>query len=248
MATERQQGGCGGLEPEIGCIRSGGCGRGWVFAAAVVLVLAAGCGRGEQKARGTQIIIDSQPEQGATVMIEGIERGLTPVTLSGMPPGWIEVLLKKERYKKAADRIQVKEGQQEKFVIAMEPLVGYLTVESEPAGAEVTLLKDGKSLGNTPLFRIALPIGEYQFDIKLPNYYPQTETITVKEDFQYDRKYILKPMEATLSVLSQPTGASIWINNQIQDRKTPAKFKLPPGLYRVSVYSKGYIQSDGRAE
>jgi len=213
-----------------------------------LVLIAAGCGKEQQPSATAHITIDSQPEQGAMVMVEGIERGTTPVVLENMPPGWIEVLLKKDRYKKASDRIEVKAGQSGKFVIEMEPLVGYLTVESDPPGAEVILTKDSKVLGKTPIFRTALPIGDYEYQISLPNYYPQTETISVQEDFQYDRKYILKPMEATLSVLSQPTGAAIWLNNQLQDRKTPAKFKLPPGLYRVSVYAKGYIETDGKAE
>ncbi|HEX71798.1 MAG TPA: hypothetical protein ENN65_00565, partial [Candidatus Hydrogenedentes bacterium] len=38
----------------------------------------------------------------------------------------------------------------------------------------------------------------------------------------------------------------IWLNNQLQDQKTPARFRLPPGLYLVSVHSKGFIQEDER--
>jgi formylglycine-generating enzyme required for sulfatase activity len=53
-------------------------------------------------------------------------------------------------------------------------------------------------------------------------------------------------MEATLSVLSRPTGATIWLNNERREEKTPAKLVLPPGLYIVGVHAQGYVQSEER--
>lgn len=208
-----------------------------------LLLLVAGCGKHAGTAKTTRITIDSAPEHGASVMVEGVERGPTPVVIEGLEPGWVDVLLKKDRYRRAVDRVEVKTGSNDTFTIQMEPLVGYLTVESEPLGAEVRL-SNGTVLGQTPIVHRAMPVGEYSYELKLPDHYPQQETLTIQEDFQYERRYILKPMEGSLSVLSQPTGALIRLNNHEQENKSPAKFSLPPGIYRVSVYSRGFVEAE----
>lgn len=209
-----------------------------------VLLLGA-CGAGpERGVSATRITIESAPEQGAEVLVDGIDRGLTPVTIEGVRTGWVDVLVRKENYRRATDRILVKAGAEETFVLEMEPLTGHLSLDSEPAGAEI-LINDN-ALGKTPMLRMPLPIGEHVYELRMPNYYPVRESLTVQEDFQYEFKHRLRPIEATLSVLSQPTGAQIWLNNQLQDRKTPARFRLAPDLYVVSVHSKGFVQEEER--
>ena len=213
----------------------------------VCAALAAGCGRTSREAPRAKVTIESAPEQGATVLIQGVERGQTPLTVDDLPPGWVDVLLKKDNYKRTADRIEVKPGQFQKFVITMDPRVGFLSLESEPSGAEIVF--DGSVRpGATPLFRYPLSIGAHSYQLTLDNYYPVTSDLDVEEDFQYDFKYVLKPKEATLIVMSRPTGAAIRLNNQLQTKKTPAQFELDPGIYLVNVYSNGFIQEESKIE
>jgi hypothetical protein len=42
-------------------------------------------------------------------------------------------------------------------------------------------------------------------------------------------------MAGTLSIISNPPGASILINGQTRPEKTPAVIRLPPGAYRLQV-------------
>lgn len=215
----------------------------------VMLFLIAGVGCGPAKETGSTpaVTIDSAPEQGASVMIQGVERGVTPLTLEGLPLGWNDVLLKMDRYKRTADRIEIKAGEPQTFVIQMEPLVGYLSLESDPVGAEI-ILDGNTSAGKTPLFKHPLRIGDHTYELKMENYYPISETLNVEEDFQYEFKHQLKPMEATLNVLSRPTGATIRLNNQDQMKRTPSQFKLQPGTYLITVYSKGFVQEDAKVD
>ncbi len=212
-----------------------------LFLCMVGLILC-GCGRKEEKIF-TRVVIETTPEQGASVLIDGVERGLTPCTVEGLPPGWTDVLLKRDGYKRKADRIEVKPNQEVRFVIELDPLVGYVTIESTPAGAEVIL--DGEqTLGKTPLARVPLRIGPHKLDIRLENYYPESQEITVEEDFQYSFNYPLKPREGKLTVFSQPTNAELYLNNVLQPQKTPAILTLSPGTYLVSVHSRGYVQKE----
>lgn len=223
------------------------------FAARVLAALAilapclAGCGPSEPDLPQTHVVINSSPEQGAEVTILGEVRGATPVEVKGLPVGWQDVLLRKERYNNTVDRIDVKEGGRQEFTLELDPLVGYLTLQSTPEGAEV-YLADGELLGKTPFFRQPLPVGEHTYELRYPNHYPHKDTITVESDYQYEHTYNLKPVEGNIQLTSRPSGARVWINNEPQEKKTPFSFTLAPGTYVVSVYSPGYVQAEEKVE
>lgn len=201
-----------------------------------------GCGGEKQKAAGVTVTINSVPE-GAQVMAGGQQGGLTPAVMT-FEPGFVDVLLKKERYKDAAERIEVRAGGPSEFTIEMRPLMGFVTFESDPPGAAIKM--EGEVLGVTPIHSREIPVGPHEFEITLENYYGTTDSFEVQEDFKYTKKYVLKPMEATLALTSRPSGASIFINNKKQAETTPAKFTLMPGEYVISVYTEGYVQQDER--
>jgi formylglycine-generating enzyme required for sulfatase activity len=198
-----------------------------------------GCGSDKQ-ATTTTITIESSPEQGASVMIGGVVLGDTPITIPDIPVGLTDVLLKKENYKRTADRIQISGGPPENFIIELEPLTGLVTFETKPTGAFVFI--DSKPFGRTPILKGKVPVGNHQYEFQMDNYYPVDEEIEIKADFVYSYSQKLKPIEATLFVKSRPSGATIWINSQRQDKRTPASFRLDPADYLVDVHSDGYVQ------
>jgi len=189
-----------------------------------------------------QVTIHSEPEEGAQVTLDGQVWGNTPVTVAGLKPGEYDVFLSHPRYNRAHEVITVTDALEQTFTVRMEPLKGYVSVETRPIGAEVII--DGEKVGTTPLLKKELPVGEHTYAIKMENYYPIEGTISVEELFTHEIKHDLRPLEAKINVFSRPTGADIWINNLLQGKKTPAEFRLPPGQYLVSVYTPGYNQED----
>lgn len=217
-------------------------GRGLLVA--TMLMLLGGCG---ERVPETEVTIDSAPESGATVLLEGGLTGVTPATFKGLPEGQLNILLKMERFRDTEDEIRVEAGAPQRFVIEMEPLVGYLTIESEPEGAEVLL--DDAVIGKTPIKKYAVGIGEHKYRLSYPDYYPyESEVMDVKTDHQYgvNTKVNLKPQEGKLRVASKPTAASIWLNGKKQSLVTPQEYALAPGNYIVDVYTQGYIMNGTR--
>jgi len=196
----------------------------------------------EEPKQPNKVIIDSAPEQGALVLVGGLDRGPTPVTVEGLEPGPYEVVLKRDRYKRTIENITVKGDPQERFTVKMEPLVGYLSLESVPTGADVYV--DGEKAGTTPLANRPLQVGDHAYELRLENYYPISATFTVEDNFKHEFKHEFKAMEAELNVFSRPTGAQVWLDNMIQSQTTPAKFKLKPGTYLVTVYTPNFIEQE----
>lgn len=213
-------------------------------AIATLAPLFAGCGSAKPPAPDTEITIKTTPVDGAEVIISGQSRGLTPLTLKGLPPGFTDIVLKKEKFKRTFDRIEIRAGGPQVFTIELLPLVGYVNFSSIPDGAEVLI--DGQSAGRTPLYRHPVQVGEHTYAMRLENHYPAEGTLKIEEDFEYNERIELKGMEATLQVTSRPTGANIWLNEQLQSRKTPSTFTLQPGDYIVAVHSPGHVREETR--
>lgn len=189
-----------------------------------------------------KVVIESAPEEGALVLVAGLDRGPTPVTVEGLEPGSYEVVLKRERYKRSIQNIMVKGDPEEHFSITMDPLLGFLSIESKPVGAEVYL--DGEKVGVTPLLNRSLQVGEHSYELRLENYYPISSSFTAEDNFKHEFRHEFKAMEAELNIFSRPTGAQVWLNNMTQTQTTPAKFKLKPGSYLVTVYAPNCIEQE----
>ncbi|MBI2424767.1 MAG: SUMF1/EgtB/PvdO family nonheme iron enzyme [Candidatus Hydrogenedentes bacterium] len=217
---------------------------GIVLAGMVLLLSLSGCGGGNSGAHNTRVTIDSNPT-GAELIVAGQMYPSTPVTIEGLVPGFNDVVLMKENFKTTDDQIEVVEGKDDTFVIDLDPLVGYLSIDSDPMGAEVWLNGEER-IGLTPMVKYPLPVGDYTYQIRMENFYPLDESVSIGIDDQYSKRSTLVPMESELAVLSRPGGASIFINNQLQQSNTPAKFTLAPGSYLISVYLSGYAEKTER--
>ncbi len=202
----------------------------------------AGCGGKKKEQVFVSVTVESAPEQGAAVLMAGEDRGPTPVTIEGIAPGDYEIVLRLERYRRIIKPVTVTEEPHQTFLIDLEPLVGFFSVSSEPAGAAVYL--DGVHIGASPIVARTLQVGEYSYELRHPDYYPVENAFTMEENFKLEFNHQMRPLEAELTVFSRPSSASIWLNNILQAEKTPAKFVLRPGTYLVSTHISGHLQAD----
>lgn len=217
-------------------------GWGLVLVGVCTCMAFSGCGKEKNTQMLVSVTIDSVPESGASVLMAGVDQGVTPVTISGIASGDYEVVLYLERYRRTIEAITVTEEPEQTFSIEMKPITGSFTVYSKPEGAEVYL--DGERAGVTPLINRTLQIGEYSYELRHPDYYPVENSFVVEDSFKMEFNHELRPLEAELTVFSRPSSSAIWLNNILQPEKTPAKFKLKPGAYLVSVYNQGFLQAD----
>lgn len=102
--------------------------------------------------------LESKPA-GATVMVDGIERGRTPISLA-MPPGSYRVEFWLDAESKAMT-VPVDEGNETYQLVSLYPPgpPGTLQISSAPTGAAVSV--DGEPRGHTPLTLADVPPGEH---------------------------------------------------------------------------------------
>jgi len=122
-------------------------------------------------------------------------------------------------------------------VIAPKPGVGQsVQFLTEPPGAQVTVDGTSSLSCKTPCI-LSLSGGRHALTVQLAGYRPYPRVFSVPQDGDL----FLKLTEAlgTLSITSEPPGATIEVDGKAQSKRTPAMFNLAPGMYHIKVARSG---------
>ena len=143
-------------------------------------------------------------------------------------PDTYQIECRKENHKNTYQLFEFREGESYNItLIQPKPIVGSLTLFSNPLGAEITI--DGKNYGKTPKFIGDLLIGRHLVSLTMPKYKTVWREIEIKEGENYEDNVImlLEGQYASESInnegdsvsLSEPNSKSeiILNNSQSQD-------------------------------
>jgi serine/threonine-protein kinase len=123
-------------------------------------------------------------------------------------------------------------------VIAPKPGAAVQSVQflTEPSGAQVTV-DDNRSLTCQTPCLLQLSSGRHAVTVQLAGYRPYPRVFNVPQDGDIFLR--LNKASGTLSITSNPPGATIEVDGAMQDKRTPAIFNLAPGTYHVKVARAG---------
>jgi hypothetical protein len=129
------------------------------------------------KGKFAKLSIQSQPDS-AGIVIDSIEKGVTPARLDSILPGPHVILIKKKGYfAKKISTTLLPDSTYEISTALVRP--GCINVKSDPAGA--TLFLDNKKTGTTPFENTKIKPGNYTLRLELTNYEPIERPIIVAE-------------------------------------------------------------------
>ena len=134
---------------------------------------------------GTGSISVSSTPSGASVNLDGWDKGMTPVTLEQVKAGSHTLTLKKAGYYDATQTVLVSGGAVAQVAITLVPQgqppsgagTGTLTIRSAPEGASVYL--DGEKLGTTPLTVPGVKAGAHRVLLTLQGYPDNSQTVEI---------------------------------------------------------------------
>ena len=131
------------------------------------------------------LLVRSEPP-GATVTVDGVDRGLTPLALSDMPFDTYRVEVSREGFRSEATQLALTPAAtvgsiqielQQGTDPPPAPVVGALLVESRPPGATVVI--DGRDAGTTPTVVSDVAAGTRSLRIELDGYQPWETSVDV---------------------------------------------------------------------
>jgi hypothetical protein len=114
-----------------------------------------------------------------------------------------------------------------------EQSIQFLT---DPPGAQVVIDSDSSKGCKTPC-QMPLSAGRHSLNVQLAGYRPYPRVFNVPQDS--DIFLQLTKASGTLSITSEPPGATIELDGAPQTKRTPAVFFLPPGAYHIKVARNG---------
>jgi serine/threonine protein kinase len=114
-----------------------------------------------------------------------------------------------------------------------EQSVQFLT---DPPGAQVVIDGNSSQGCKTPC-QMPLSAGRHSLTVQLPGYRPYPRVFNVPQES--DIFLQLAKVAATLSITSEPPGATIEVDGAMQTKRTPAVFTLAPATYHIKVARSG---------
>ncbi|MBK9030249.1 MAG: PEGA domain-containing protein [Myxococcales bacterium] len=133
-------------------------------------------------ARTASIEIDSDP-RGATILVGGRELGVTPTTITSLPPGSdAQLVVTHTGYAPVERTIRVPAAGAEghlTLALAIDPSFASLAVTSTPPGADIYLDGQRQAGQVTPVRELLVEAGRaHQISLRLPKHAPITVTVT----------------------------------------------------------------------
>ena len=188
------------------------------------------------------IEITTEPS-GANILIDGIEKGKSPINIKEFTSGVHSLILSYPGYERLQKRVMIKEGELLSVNEYLVPMTGSLTILSEPVGAMVYL--DNVQKGLTPFNINDLPIRDYIVELTLKDYQKITKRVTVQYGENTTQKISLEPLPGKLNLFTNPVESVITVNNKKYKSNSGGvlSVEIPVGRYDIRASKKGYEDS-----
>ncbi len=178
--------------------------------------------------------VNSNPS-GADVYIDNQYKGQSPVSMS-LNPGTYTLKLQKAGYETYNEQFNLSTTLTKNINLTPTVKNYDISFSSNPSGAKIYINNQYK--GTTPK-SLTLEEGNYTAKLSMNGYEDYTETINL--DRNISRNITLNPIQQNynLSVSSNPSGASIYLNNSYYGQ-TPMTVSLIEGNYNLQLQMNGY--------
>lgn len=190
-----------------------------------------------EEERGLLLLKTDPP--GCNIKVNGVSVGETPRFIGNLSVrDTHSVRLSKAGYQDQT--ISVKFNGREPLVREERMVLdsGVLDVVTDPAGAEVTV--NGIGRGKTPVLVRDIPKGTIAVKLVLDGYREETREIRMNAGEQQTLSVSLTGLPGTLHLLSDPTDASFYVNDEARGRAPLSIAGLKPGDYVVRCEREGY--------
>lgn len=189
------------------------------------------------------ISVSSSPS-GATVYIDGIAYGVTPVSIPE-DPGYHSISVTKRGYESYYGQVYVSAGSTSQVYATLKSEVsnGYISVSSSPSYADVYI--DGAYKGTTPVTSSVSP-GSHTVKVSKSGYDTISRTVSVNSGSTTSVSVSLaQPANSYINIMSTPHGADVYVDGAYKGKTSPnnqflSVGPLSPGSHTVTLELSGY--------
>jgi hypothetical protein len=189
---------------------------------------------------------DSNPSN-ATAHLNGVFKGITPLSIPRLTPGTYTLNLSKPGYYDNVTSVEVYAGQTTSVYLYLTPIpptTGSIFAGSSPAFVTASL--NGVIKGITPLTISDLAAGTYTLNLSQSGYYDNVTSVEVYAGRTTNVVLYLTPLPPTtgsISASSNPSKAIASLNGVIKGRTSIVIPYLTPGTYTLNLSQSGYYDN-----
>ncbi len=181
--------------------------------------------------------IDSKPESGATVLINGVKKGVTPFFSDTLVSGNYEVTVLKDMYKNASKKLIISDNNVTKEDINMTPNFAEVTLTTDQ-NADIFI--DDIKVGTSEwLGRIAE--GEHIIEAKKESH--RKTAISVNVTSGKNESFIIPdpiPIYGALNINSEPDEATVYLDGEKIGETPFVRNNVLIGEHNITFDKKGY--------
>jgi hypothetical protein len=193
-----------------------------------------------------RLVINSKPE-GATVVVNGLSKGVTPCIIERMPAGESKIALTLTDYASYQDTVTLRAGDDHKVEVELTPMPASVSVVGSPAGAKVYVNEQLR--GQVPLSIGTIAPGSYTVRVEMAGYESESRSIELKNRDARTEEFNLTRNVGTLEVLTDQPGTRVIVNGEdkglipVRGEKSmdSLRIELPVGECQVEFRKKGYF-------
>lgn len=208
-------------------------------------------------AKHEQLILDSgilrvgTEPGGASVIVNGIERGKTPMEIKDVPKGRVSISLSLAGYKTEVRELNLNAGESQELSVQLEELPSTLVLTSVPEGARFYV--NGEAHGKGPVTLSNLKRGKYKVIAKLDGHADVERDIEVGLAQRVSQEFTMENIRGKLEIRTIPAGAQVILDGHPagvtkgnEESTAPSEIFLVPDL--LSGEHSIVIKKDGFAD
>jgi len=150
---------------------------------------------------------------GATVFVNGVERGATPVEVRNVPRGQATVTFRLKGYRdETRDKLHVVAGDVQTLAVKMKGQPARLNVVSSPEGARVFVDEDYQ--GKTPVTVNSFMGGAHRIRVELAGHATALREVVLENGGESTEEFRLQSVLGRIEVVTTPPGVKILVDGK----------------------------------
>jgi len=203
-------------------------------AAAIVVLVALGVwlGSGEEvpsamealplPATTGMLFVDEYPT-GSRILVDGEQQNVprTPTIIDDLKEGQHQVVIQHEDYYDLSMPVAIVAGEVDTADGMLQRRKGYLTLTTEPNGAELAIQGETSQVRESPVDSLELPTGEYRIAVTMSGFRAETRPVVVRDLAETRLKITLPRDVGEVQVSSTPPGVMVLVDGEGTGYRTP---------------------------
>lgn len=180
--------------------------------------------------------------QGATVLLNQVNQGATPLTLEDVQPGMYHIEIIRDLYLGDSRSVEVKSLEYSEVHFDLTPNFGRVKIDTDPPEAMVWI--NSKQRGKTPFEAPQFNAGTYALRLVQDFYYEESDTFEIEPGSEFVKSYELKPQFGMVTVTSEPPGADVTVDGVAWGKAPVMRDKVPSGEHVAGLQLEHYFDEE----